>query len=90
LNDMYMHKRPLVALCDSSTSGPSGGQYCSINFVSLKDGDNVKSIKFKNPIVDILANRSSIVVTFPERIAVFDARTLEDRLTVTTCFLSPG
>lgn len=36
------------------------------------------------------ANHTSIVVTFAEKIAVFDARTLEDRLTVTTCHPSPG
>ncbi|XP_058816172.1 breast carcinoma-amplified sequence 3 homolog isoform X2 [Topomyia yanbarensis] len=99
-NDQFAHKRPLIALCDSATSGVigSGGsltsgsqsQYCSINFISLKDGETVKSIKFKNPIVDILANRSSVVVTFAERIAIFDARTLDDRLTVTTCHPSPG
>ncbi|XP_055526525.1 breast carcinoma-amplified sequence 3 homolog isoform X2 [Wyeomyia smithii] len=99
-NDQFLHKRPLIALCDSATSGiiGSGGsltsgnqsQYCSVNFISLKDGENVKSIKFKNPIVDILASRSSVVVTFTERIAIFDARTLEDRLTVTTCHPSPG
>ncbi|XP_062701366.1 breast carcinoma-amplified sequence 3 homolog isoform X2 [Aedes albopictus] len=102
-NDQFIHKRPLIALCDSASSGfvGSGGggggmssgnqsQFCSINFISLKDGENVKSIKFKNPIVDVLANRSSVVVSFAERIAVFDARTLEDRLTVTTCHPSPG
>lgn len=104
-NDQFLLKRPLIALCDSASSGVGigsggglsggvggnqSGQYCSINFISLKDGENVKSIKFKNPIVDILANRSSVVVTFQERIAIFDARTLEDRLTVTTCHPSPG
>ncbi|XP_035895428.1 uncharacterized protein LOC118504694 isoform X2 [Anopheles stephensi] len=97
--DQYTHKRPLIALCDSGLGGASAAsaaatngsyQYCAVNFVSLKDGETVKSIKFKSIIVDILANRSSIVVTFPERIAVFDARTLEDRLTVTTCHPSPG
>lgn len=30
------------------------------------------------------------MVTFAERIAVFDARTFEDRLTITTCYPSPG
>lgn len=50
----------------------------------------VKLIKFKNPIIDVLANNRSVVVTFNERIAIFDAFTLEDRLTVTTCFVSPG
>lgn len=50
----------------------------------------MKSIKFKNPVLDVVANKRSVVVTFAERIAVFDAYTLEDCLTVTTCFLSPG
>lgn len=40
--------------------------------------------------MDIAANHTSVVVTFPEKIAVFDARTLEDRLTITTCHPSPG
>lgn len=57
-------------------------EYC----ISLQ----VKLIKFKNPIIDVLANSRSVVVTFNERIAIFDAFTLEDRLTVTTCFVSPG
>lgn len=50
----------------------------------------MKNIKFKNPVLDVLANKRSVVITFAERIAIFDAHTLEDRLTVTTCFLSPG
>ncbi|KAG4074268.1 hypothetical protein HA402_008677 [Bradysia odoriphaga] len=85
--DIFAPKRPLMAVCDANTTG-SGPQFCSVNFVSLRDGDQVKSIKFKNPILDILANRSVVVVTFAERIAVFDAKNLEDRLTVTTCY--PG
>lgn len=95
--DQFMYKRPLMALCGDSqlNNNPSvscNQQYSTVNFVSLKDGDQVKSIKFNflNPILDILANRTSVVVIFPERIAVFDSKTLEDRLTVTTCYPSPG
>lgn len=90
--DQFSHKRPLMAICDSSsgTNNSTNQPYCSINYISLKNGEQVKSIKFKNPVIDILANRSSIVVTFAERIAVFDAKTLEDRLTITTCHPSPG
>lgn len=40
--------------------------------------------------MEIAANHQSIVVTFTEKIAVFDAKTLEDRLTITTCYPSPG
>lgn len=40
-SDLYEQKRPLIAICDNSGSGP---QYCSVNFVSLKDGDQVSVI----------------------------------------------
>ncbi|KAG7210236.1 hypothetical protein KM043_011785 [Ampulex compressa] len=85
--DPFEPKRPMVAVCDSAGPGP---QFCNISFISLKTGEQAKSIKFKNPVCDILANRRSIAVTFVEKIAVFDARTLEDILTVTTCYPSPG
>lgn len=89
-NDLYAHKRPLMAICDSSQTGASGPQFCSMNIVSLRDGDSVKSIKFKTTILEVTANHQSVVVTFAEKIAVFDARTFEDRLTITTCHPSPG
>lgn len=80
-----------MAICGDSPNtnqqNPQQNQQLNaVNFVSLKDGDVVKSIRFKSPIVDIVANRTSVAITFPERIAVFDARTLDDRLTVTTCY----
>lgn len=50
----------------------------------------MKSIKFKTPILEIAANHTSIVVSFAEKIAVFDARTFEDRLTITTCYPCTG
>lgn len=85
--DLFQSKRPMVAICDSAGPGP---QFCSIGFISLSTGEQVKSIKFKNPVNDVLANRRSVVVTFSEKIAVFDAKNLEGILTVTTCYLSPG
>jgi hypothetical protein len=50
----------------------------------------VKQIQFKTSILNVLANRHSVVVSFPEKIAVFDAFTLESRASITTCYLSPG
>ncbi|CAG9819698.1 unnamed protein product [Phaedon cochleariae] len=85
--DIFASKRPMIGICDSSSTGP---QFSSLNFISLKTGEQVKVIKFKNPFLGILANRRSVAATFQEKIAVFDAFTLEDRLTVTTCYLSPG
>nr|XP_049696903.1 breast carcinoma-amplified sequence 3 homolog [Helicoverpa armigera] len=84
--DCFASKRPLIALCDSASPGPS---FCSLSFISIRGGEQVKSIKFKNPILDVLANKRSVVVSFSERFAVFDAATLEDRMAVTTCYPCP-
>ncbi|XP_047526440.1 uncharacterized protein LOC125063834 [Vanessa atalanta] len=84
--DCFASKRPLIALCDSASPGPA---FCSLSFISIRGGEQVKSIKFKNPILDVLANKRSVVVSFSERFAVFDAATLEDRLAVTTCYPCP-
>lgn len=40
--------------------------------------------------MDIAVNRLAIAVVFVERIAVFDALTVEDITTITTCYPSPG
>ncbi|XP_017773235.1 PREDICTED: breast carcinoma-amplified sequence 3 homolog isoform X2 [Nicrophorus vespilloides] len=85
--DSYNSKRPLIALCDTVTPG---SDYCSLSFISLRTAEQVKLIRFKNQILDVVANRRSVVVTFSERIAIFDAFNLEDKLTITTCYLSPG
>ncbi|XP_046394337.1 BCAS3 microtubule associated cell migration factor-like isoform X2 [Ischnura elegans] len=85
--DEFPSRRPLVALCDSAAPGPP---FCSVSFISLRVGEQIKSIKFQNPVVDILANRRVVAVTFLEKIAVFDACTLEDRFTVSSCYPSPG
>ncbi|XP_050526524.1 breast carcinoma-amplified sequence 3 homolog isoform X2 [Daktulosphaira vitifoliae] len=85
--DPFAHKRPLIALCDGSGPGP---QFCSISFVSLTCGDVVKTIKFKNPIMDIAVNHFAIAIVFLEKIAIFDALTVEDIMTITTCYPSPG
>lgn len=83
---MFASSRPLIALCDSISN------YSTLTFRSLKAGvmDPVKQIQFKTSILNVAANRRSVVVTFPEKIAVFDAFTLENRVSITTCYLSPG
>ncbi|XP_066955101.1 BCAS3 microtubule associated cell migration factor-like isoform X3 [Macrobrachium rosenbergii] len=85
--DIYSLKRPIIALCDSAGPGP---QFCSVTFISLKTAEQVKTIKFKHPIHDIHANKNVIVISFPEKLAVFDATTLEDTFTISTCYPCPG
>lgn len=88
VEDRFANQRPLVAICDASAA--STAPFCTLNFVSLRGGETAKSIKFKTPILDVVANRSAVVVSFVDRVAVFDARTLEDRMTVTTCHPGVG
>lgn len=40
--------------------------------------------------MDIAVNSFAIAVVFVERIAIFDALTVEDLTTITTCYPSPG
>ncbi|KAK3869989.1 hypothetical protein Pcinc_024733 [Petrolisthes cinctipes] len=85
--DHYSLKRPIIALCDTAGPGP---HFCSVSFISLKTGEQVKIIKFKHPVHDIEANKNVVVIIFSEKLAVFDAATLEDTFTVTTCYPCPG
>ncbi|KAI5732486.1 hypothetical protein M8J76_000873 [Diaphorina citri] len=85
--DLYLLKRPLVALCDNGGPSPP---FHNVTFLSLATGEQVKHIKFKNEVCEILANRKCIIVTFSEKIAIFDASSLEDKFTITTCYPSPG
>ena len=50
----------------------------------------MKTIKFKSQVHDIHSNKNVVVISFPEKLAVFDAATFEDLFTVTNCYPSPG
>lgn len=87
IHDAFAHKRPLVALCDSTGPGP---QFCSLSFISLRVGDQVKIIKYKNPVSDVICSRRVVVVSFPEKLAILDAGTLEEKKAVITCYPTTG
>lgn len=87
-NDIFANKRPLVALCDTSSAGQP---YCAVKFVSLKTGDEVHNVSFKNyQVVNIESNKRVVVVVFKEKLCVFDAATLKQKFWITDCFPSPG
>ncbi|XP_065577619.1 BCAS3 microtubule associated cell migration factor-like [Artemia franciscana] len=90
--DPYSHRRPIIAICDSHgmETNLSLSAFTSVTFLSLKSGETIKTIKFKNPVCDIHANERVVVVTFPEKAAIFDGCTFEDRFVLTNCYLSPG
>ncbi|KAH7960785.1 hypothetical protein HPB49_023385 [Dermacentor silvarum] len=79
-NDPFASKRPLVALCDSSSPAQ---QFCSVSIVSLKTMDQVHSIRFKEPINEIRANKRVLVVTFQDKIFVYNACTFKERFCIT-------
>lgn len=87
VRDVYAHKRPIVALSD--TTGP-GQPFCSVSFVSLQVGDQVKIMKYKYQVGDVVCSRRVVVVSFPEKLAILDAGTLEERKAVLTCYPVSG
>ncbi|KAL0122117.1 hypothetical protein PUN28_007114 [Cardiocondyla obscurior] len=88
--DEFEAKRPMIAVCSEPDSTLPGPKFCDVNFISLKTGEQVHSVGFKHSVCDVLANRRSVVITLLEKIAVFDARTLQNNITITTCYASPG
>lgn len=40
-DDLYTHQRPLMAICESSQVSSTGPQFCTMNIISLRDGDSV-------------------------------------------------
>ncbi|XP_044749936.1 breast carcinoma-amplified sequence 3 homolog isoform X2 [Coccinella septempunctata] len=85
--DLFMDKRPLIALCDNGTPA---AMHSTLSFVSLKTGEQVYHIKFRNQVIDLHCNKTSVVVTFAEKITVLDSFSLKERCSVTTCYLSSG
>ncbi|ESO95441.1 hypothetical protein LOTGIDRAFT_117172 [Lottia gigantea] len=85
-NDSFAKKRPLVAVCDSSSAGQP---FCSVKFVSLRSGDEVYSVPFKTiPVHNIEANKRYVAVVFQEKIAVFDAWNLQELFRISGCYPS--
>lgn len=80
----------MVAICSEVDPTLPGPKFCDVTFISLKTGESVHSVAFKSPVCDVLANKRSVVVTLLEKIAVFNARTLQNTITITTCYTSPG
>uniref|UniRef100_UPI00358F517D BCAS3 microtubule associated cell migration factor isoform X1 n=1 Tax=Myxine glutinosa TaxID=7769 RepID=UPI00358F517D len=87
--DLFTEKRPLLATCDSISSSV-GQAYCAVDVRSLRTGDVVKSIQFKTPIFDILANQRILLVALQEKVAAFDACSFSKKFFITSCFPSSG
>lgn len=87
-HDRFASQRPLVAVCESCPSTTSSTQ--PVTFLSLRTGETVKTIRFKSSVCDVLANSRFVVVTFSEKVAVFNAATLDDELVLTNCYPASG
>ena len=62
----------------------------SVSFLSLKTGELVHNIKFSSEVADICVNKRVVCVSFRERVAVFDSRTLREKVSLASCYPSPG
>lgn len=43
-SDLYAQKRPLMAISESSQMTSTGPQFCTMNIISLRDGDSVSQV----------------------------------------------
>ncbi|XP_070204277.1 BCAS3 microtubule associated cell migration factor-like isoform X3 [Littorina saxatilis] len=86
--DGFTGKRPLVAICDSSSAGQP---FCGVKFVSLRSGDEVHSASFKTlQVHGIEVNKNYIAMIFLEKLAIFDACRLKQLCWIGGCFPCPG
>ena len=58
----------------------------SVSFLSLKTGELVHSIKFSSEVADIAVNKRIICISFRERLAVFDTRSLREKVSLASCY----
>ncbi|KAK3588836.1 hypothetical protein CHS0354_035977 [Potamilus streckersoni] len=85
--DKYSEKRPLVAMCDSSCAGQP---YCSVKFISLWTADEVHCVNFKTFVVqNIECNKRYIVITFLEKLCVYDANRFRQLFWISSCYYTP-
>merc|ERR1719422_2624953 len=87
VDDHFHASRPLIALCDTSASGSA---FMSVTFISLKTGEQVNLLKFNSEVADICVNKRVVCIAFREKVSVFDARTLREKVSLTSCYPSPG
>ncbi|XP_041348624.1 breast carcinoma-amplified sequence 3-like [Gigantopelta aegis] len=86
--DSFVDKRPLVAVCDSSSAGQP---FCSVKFISLKSGDEVHNVCFKTqPVHNIEANKRFLVIVFNEQITVFETCQFRKLFRISDCYPCPG
>ncbi|KAK0054201.1 breast carcinoma-amplified sequence 3 isoform X1, partial [Biomphalaria pfeifferi] len=86
--DTYKNKRPIAAICDSSSAG---NPFCGVKFISLKTGDEVSSASWKTQVVhNIECNKRFVVIVLQEKLVVFDACRLRQILLITGCYPCPG
>jgi len=87
VDDHFHASRPLIALCDTSASGSA---FMSVTFISLKTGEQVNLLKFNTEVADICVNKRVVCIAFREKVSVYDARTLQEKMTLNSCYPSPG
>lgn len=49
-DDLYAQKRPLMAISESSQMTSTGPQFCTMNIISLRDGDSVSCAEVINEV----------------------------------------
>lgn len=63
--ELYAQKRPLMAICESAhVSSTSGPQFCTMNIISLRDGDSVRLLGSNDKIKLIKCKSRNDTIVF--------------------------
>jgi len=81
--DVHRNSRPIAAICEGSNSANF------VSFISLRTGETLKSSKYVQAVLDIMANGLAIAVSFLDKIIVLDPCTLETRVTISQLGMTP-
>ncbi|XP_076801852.1 BCAS3 microtubule associated cell migration factor-like isoform X2 [Clavelina lepadiformis] len=87
-NDIFADKRPLMAICLATDSKQV---FASVSIQSLRNGDQVKKLKFSSDVISVHAGPAPLfVITLVDTIHAYDANTLECLYIINDCYPGTG
>lgn len=79
--DNFRDSRPLFARVDGNPLLPES-KLSSVSILSLKSGNDVQELSFKESVVDVRSSSKALVVALSESLIVFHPGTFEECLTL--------
>ncbi|KAI1729406.1 breast carcinoma amplified sequence 3 domain-containing protein [Ditylenchus destructor] len=79
--DRFHNHRPLFAIVDGNPMSATSqeNKYCSVSFLSLKQGKIVHKLEFNDPIMNMDSSKECLLVILSESLVICDHETLTQR-----------